>query len=243
MSATCEEIKPLLTDYAMQEIGKADAESVHKHLGSCTGCRHELDETLAMFGLLQRAEVKEDIPRHIRVVAQPAAGVVTNHAGWWSSLWNNAGRLAFAGGALACLAVGLLGIFQASVSYGAGGFQVAFGVPSPAAVATPETMAASPETAPVVMPVAAGNQLSKAEVEALIAQASQASELRQKGGISDLVRNASLAADERRSADLQQMAETFRYMQAAQTNMWKEQVQSQQIVAVLAQKNGLNLSE
>jgi hypothetical protein len=39
------------------------------------------------------------------------------------------------------------------------------------------------------------------------------------------------------------MAETFRYMQAAQTNMWKEQVQSQQIVAMLAQKNGVSLTQ
>jgi hypothetical protein len=159
--------------------------------------------------------------------------------GWWAAFWNSAGRLAFSGGALACLAVGLLGVMNARLSYDEKGFQLAFGE-SPAVTTVATSLDRQP--APAVIPAAATDTLSKQQVERLIAAALHASEQRQQSATSGLIRRASLETDARRAADVQQMAETFRYMQAAQTNMWKEQLQSQQIVAMLAQKSGVSLT-
>jgi anti-sigma factor RsiW len=242
MSHNCEEIKPRLTDYALQEVGSAEGATIESHLASCAACRREMQEARAMLGLLQRSEMVEELPRSIRVAAQPAVGFAMDHQGrrhgWWAAMWNSAGRLAFAGGALACLAVGLMGIFQARLSYTADGFQIAFGS-TPVAATAPQMVAA----VPTVIPASTASQLSREEIESLIASAVQASALRQKNELSGLIQNVSLKADERRTTDLQQMSDMFRYMQATQTNLWKEQVQSQQIVAVLAQKNGVRLTE
>lgn len=240
--SSCEQIKRLLTDYALQESPTHDRDAIEGHVSHCLSCREELNDIRGMLGLLQRAEEIQELPRNIRVVTHAPAAAAGGTGNWWTAFWSNAGRMALAGGALACLAVGLLSISQARITYKAGDFEIAFGAKSLVAPARFQD-----QTASGILTTSSAeslrNPLTRSQIEALIAAAVQASELRQKSAVSGLVRDVSLKTDERRSADVQQMAETFRYMQAAQTNLWKEQVQSQQIVAVLAQKNGISLTE
>jgi hypothetical protein len=242
MSSSCEEIKRLLTEYALQESPRHDRDAIEGHVPHCLSCREELEDIRGTLGLLQRAEEVQELPRNIRVVTHAPAAAAGGTGNWWTAFWSNTGRMALAGGALACLAVGLLSISQARITYKPGDVEIAFGAKPPVAPALSQA-----QTASGILPASSSdsipNQLTRSQIEALITAAVQASELRQKSTLLGLVRDASLKTDERRSADVQQMAETFRYMHAAQTNLWKEQVQSQQIVAVLAQKNGISLTE
>jgi hypothetical protein len=73
----------------------------------------------------------------------------------------------------------------------------------------------------------------------LIAEAVAASEARQSASASRLVRAAAEEADVRRMSDRQELAESLRYFQAAQVNMWKQQVENQQVVSSLIQRAGL----
>lgn len=187
-----------------------------------------------MLGLLQRSEVIEAVPQRIRIAADP---LLQPEVGRLAAFWGNASRLAFAGGAMACLAVGLLGIFQARLSYAEGRIEVAFGS-QPESGTAPSFVQVTEDP----MRSSLGTQLTREDVVNLITQSSQVSEVRLQQDAQKLIQAVALKADERRATDLQDMAATFRYMQANQTNMWKEQVQSQQIVVALAQRTGLQLS-
>ena len=105
MTTRCEEVRPLLTDYVLQEVDASAAARIDAHVAACPGCRQKMAESRAMLGLLERTAVMEELPRNIRVVAdsEPAQAEAPN---WWAAFWNSAGRLAFAGGALACLEIG-----------------------------------------------------------------------------------------------------------------------------------------
>src|SRR5262245_11213819 len=121
MSTNCDQIKVLLTDYALQETSPRDAARIEGHLPQCPNCRQELDDARNMLGLLQRVDLAEELPRSIRVAGtRPVAA--DEGRGWWAALWNSAGRMSLAGGALACLAVGILGISQARIAYSRDGF-------------------------------------------------------------------------------------------------------------------------
>ncbi|HWP84340.1 MAG TPA: hypothetical protein VNN17_04080, partial [Terriglobia bacterium] len=101
--------------------------------------------------------------------------------------------------------------------------------------------AAAPLSPPAEGPPAAMSAgMSREEVFRYIAEAVAASEARQRDAVARLVQAAAREADARRLSDRQELAESFRYFQAAQVNMWKQQVESQQIVSALAQRAGWN---
>ncbi|MSO19391.1 MAG: hypothetical protein EXQ56_02855 [Acidobacteria bacterium] len=230
----CDEVRSLLTDFVLDEVSPHDGQSVRDHLDRCSACQHQEVEVRGMLRLLQRSEVIDEVPQRIRIAADPS---LQPEARWLAAFWGNASRLVFAGGAMACLAVGLLGIFQARLSYAEGRIEVAFG-PQPEIGPTPSLV----QVTEYPMPASAGTQLTRQDVVNLITQSSQASEVRLQQNAQKLIQAVALKADERRATDLQDMAATFRYMQATQTNMWKEQIQSQQIVVALAQRTGMQLS-
>ena len=138
--------------------------------------------------------------------------------------WRNSARLAFAGAGLACLAIGLLALSRANISYRNGGWEIALG--------------GRPTAAPV-QTVSAPAVLDRAEVTRLIAEAVAASEAKQQVSSAKLLQAASQQAEEQRAQDLRELSEGFRYLQAAQTMMWKDQVQNQQVMGVLARQVGL----
>jgi hypothetical protein len=114
------------------------------------------------------------------------------------------------------------------MTYQDGDFTIAFGTDVPPAMERPSEDAAGG------LPVSAG--LSREEVASLIADAISASDARQSDSIARAVNAAARQAEDRRVADRLEMAESFRYFQAAQMNMWKQQVESQQVVASLMQR-------
>ena len=73
----------------------------------------------------------------------------------------------------------------------------------------------------------------------LVAEAVRASEARQQLSVSSLVQTVTEQAEQQRLRDLEELSEGFRYIQAAQTMMWKDQVESQEVMGALARQAGL----
>ena len=218
----CEQAKLVLAEYVLEETSGKDREEIGRHLQDCNTCSEELARLKQTMTLLVRGEAFEEIPQKIAVVTEPAPR--------WGGFWPAGSRLALAGGGLLCIAIALLALFQTTLSYEQGNFQLAFGVP--AAATSAEN---SSDVAPVV---AASLTPSRAEVLELIAEAVAASESRQQSHSALIVEQASQQAEQQRQRDLMEMAESFRYFQAAQTMMWKEQVQSQYLMGALVRQSG-----
>jgi anti-sigma factor RsiW len=221
----CEQARTTLSDYVMEEVTAAEKLEIRQHVDGCAACAEELDRLKQTMALLARAEVPEEVPQRIRLVAEPV--------GLWTQFWSrSAGRLAFAGAGLACLAIGLLAVSQARITVGGGSWQIAFGTAASAGVA-PEA------AAPVLEAVAPGGGIGREEIERLVTEAVRASEARQQLSVKTLVQTVAEQAEEQRLRDLDELSEGFRYIQAAQTVMWKDQVQSQEVMGALARQVGL----
>jgi len=218
---TCEQAKTSLSDYVMEEVTAAERLEIRQHVDGCASCAEELARLQQTLTLLARAEVPEEIPQRIRLVAEPVS--------FWPTLWRSGARLTFAGAGLACLAIGLLALSQASLTVGPQSWQIAFGSAPPAAQ----------DVAPVMATAGAPAALGRAEVARLIAEAVAASEARQQGIAANLMQ----AAEQERARDMQELSESFRYIQAAQTMMWKDQVQNQEVMGALARQAGLPVTQ
>jgi len=221
---TCEQARTSLLDYLMEEATPAERMEIRQHVDSCAACAAEMARLKQTMTLLVRAEVPEEIPQRIRLVAEPVSA--------WTQFWRSGARLAFASAGLACLAVGLLALSQATISYDRGNWQIAFG-------SAARTEVGSSGAGPVVETSVPAGAPDRAEVLRLIAEAVAASEVLQLQTTANLIQQAEL----QRARDLQELSESFRYIQAAQTMMWKDQVQSQEVVGVLARQAGLPLTQ
>lgn len=218
----CEQAKLVLVEYLLEEASGKDREEIGRHLQDCGVCAEEFAQLKQTMALLVRGEASEEIPKRIAVVAEPVSR--------WGAFWPAGARLALAGGGLLCIAIALLALFRTTVSYEEGNFQIAFGVPA---------AATSAENSSNIAPAVAGSRaLSRAEVRELIAEAVAASETRQQNNATLLVETAAQQTEQQRRRDLREMAASFRYFQAAQTMMWKEQVQSQYMMGALVRQVG-----
>lgn len=218
----CEQAKLVLVEYLLEEASGKDREEIGRHLQDCGVCAEEFAQLKQTMALLVRGEASEEIPKRIAVVAEPVSR--------WGAFWPAGARLALAGGGLLCIAIALLALFRTTVSYEEGNFQIAFGVPA---------AATSAENSSNIAPAVAGSRaLSRVEVRELIAEAVAASETRQQNNAILLVETAAQQTEQRRRRDLREMAASFRYFQAAQTMMWKEQVQSQYMMGALVRQVG-----
>ena len=220
----CEQAKTSLLDYLMEEVTAAERLEIRQHVDGCAACAGEMARLKQTMTLLVRAEVPEEIPQRIRLVAEPV--------GLWTQFWRSGARLAFAGAGLACLAVGLLAVSRASITYDQGSWQIAFGSASRTTSGVPAF-----ETAATV------GTLDRAEVARLISEAVAASEARQQASSANLVQATAQQAEQQRTRDLQELSGSFRYIQAAQTMMWKDQVQNQEVMGALARQVGLPLTQ
>lgn len=216
---TCEQAKTSLLDYLLEEVTAAERLEIRQHVDGCAACAGEMARLQQTMTLLVRAEVPEEIPQRIRLVAEPVSV--------WTQFWRSGARLAFATAGLACLAIGLLALSQASISYDQGSWELAFG-----------SAARATSGVPVVETTATAGALDRAEIARLIAEAVAASEARLHGSTANLAQ----AAEQQRARDMQELSESFRYIQAAQTMMWKDQVQNQEVMGALARQAGLPLT-
>jgi hypothetical protein len=221
----CQEIKPTLLDYLFEEAPAETRAGIERHLKSCVSCSEEMAELKQTMGLVVSAEVSEDIPRRIRMVAEPQSS--------WLDFWRMPSRLAFASAAFLCLAIGMLSLFRTHVSYQNGNFQIAFGAP---AVSSGTSMMGATLSAGVAHPL--NRPLSRDEVNTMISDAVSAAEARQDQKSGAIAKNVSDQVQQRWQHDLQDMTGNLRYFQAAQNMMWKEQVQNQQLVSTLMHQSG-----
>ena len=234
----CDDIRPALLDYVMEEVPAQDRAAISRHLETCSACSEEVGKVRQTLGVLAHGEVVEDIPQKIRIVAEPANR--------WLEFWRNPARLAFAGGALACIAIAILALARTTISYQDDNFEIAFGaaaasLQSPAAAPLPRF---SPQGGDVT-PVNGNEALSRPEALALIAEAVAASEARQTAGTARIIEASLKVSEEQAGAsrmnDRRELAESFRYFQAAQVNMWKQQVENQQVVSALVERTGVEI--
>jgi len=222
---TCEQARTSLLDYLLEEVTAAERLEIRQHADGCAACAGEMARLKQTLTLLVRAEVPEEIPQRIRLVSEPVSV--------WTQFWSrSAGRLAFASAGLACLAIGLLALSQARISYDQGNWEIAFG-----SAATTEGRSGA--AGPVIETAATSGALDRAEVVRLVAEAVAASEVMQRRTTASLIQ----AAELQRARDLQELSESFRYIQAAQTMMWKDQVQNQEVMGALARQVGLPLTQ
>jgi hypothetical protein len=223
----CEQVRPLLLDYVMEEVTPQERAPIARHLETCAACSAEAGKFRQTLGALAQGAAFEDPPQKIRMVAEPSS--------YWVAFWRNPARLAFAGGALACVAVAILALASATISYQDGSLQIAFGAAAPPAQ--------SPAAAPLPSATAlAGPFITRSEAAELIAEAVAASEARLSAESARLLQIAARQNEEDRLNDRRELAESLRYFQAAQVNMWKQQVENQQIVSALVQRTGLDAS-
>lgn len=220
---TCEQAKTSLLDYLMEEVTAAERLEIRQHVDGCAACAGEMACLKQTMTLLIRAEVPEEIPQRIRLVAEPVSV--------WTQFWRSGARLAFASAGLACLAIGLLAVSRASITYDQGSWAIAFG-------SSARTESGSGAAVPVIETAGTTGAPDRAEVVRLIVEAVAASEARQQASSVNLVQQA----DQQRARDLQELSESFRYIQAAQTMMWKDQVQNQEVMGALARQAGLPLT-
>jgi hypothetical protein len=112
------------------------------------------------------------------------------------------------------------------VQYNQGNFEIAFG-----AAATNTRISAPSAAAPLSLtPASLDRGVSREQVEQLIAAAVAASESRQLSQTARTVKTSAAQEAASRMDDRREMAESFRYVQAAEVTMWK-QLQDQQYMA------------
>jgi len=218
----CEQARTSLTDYLMEEVTPAEKLEIRQHADACASCAEELERLKHTLTLLASAEVPEEIPQRMRLAAEPV--------GFWSAFWRNGARLTFAGAGLACLAVGLLAVSQARITGGGGSWEIAFGTPSSGTERVQGEASVVQSTA---------GALGRDEIAKLIDEAVRASEARQASSIEAHVQAIAQQSEQQRLRDLNELSESFRYIQAAQTMMWKDQVQNQEVMGALARQVGL----
>ena len=220
----CDEVRPILLDYVMEEAPAADRAAIQRHLETCAACSEEAGKCRQTLATLAQGAAFEETPQRIRLVREPA--------NWWAAFWLNPARLAFAGAGLACIALALLALARTTVSYQQGSFAIAFGGPAVSTARTPLAVAAS-APAPTT-----SQGLTREEVARLIAEAVASSEARKSGETARIVNAAAQQSEQRRTVDRLEIAESLRYFQATQVNMWKQQVENQQVVAALQRQSG-----
>lgn len=216
----CEQVKAALTEYLLEEASAQLRQEVESHLPGCHACSQELAELRETLSLVKRAETAEEVPRKIRVVAEPVNR--------WAAFWQAPARLAFAGAGLFCVAIAMLALLHTTISYQNGNLQVAFGataLPAPAA--------------PAAMPASATASLDRAQVYDMISQAVAAAQAEQHKQTVAMTDRAAQQIQLRWRQDLRDMGENLRYFQAAQTMLFKGQVQNQQLVSTLMQQAGM----
>ncbi|MBI4442982.1 MAG: zf-HC2 domain-containing protein [Acidobacteria bacterium] len=218
----CQQSQSVLLEYLMEEIAPQEREQIQQHLENCEVCSAELGRLRQTVTLLARGETQEEIPRQIRLVAEPT--------GWWQGFRRSGAQMALAGSALVCLAIALLALLQTTISYRQGNLEIAFGPRSDSRSAQP--VAVSSQTVS-----AAG--MDRTAVLELVAEAMAVSEVRQKTQTAQLVQAAAQQNEERRLRDFREMAESIRYFQAAQTVLWKEQLESEHRISGILQQVGL----
>lgn len=218
----CEQTRPLLLDYLLEETSAEARQNIALHLETCSTCSEEVGRLRQTISLVEAAEPKEEIPQRFRLAPEPA--------NWWTAFWHSTAQLSFATAIMACLAVILLAVFQTHISFEQGNFNLAFGA-APAI--------AQPEATTEIQAVNGATNLDRAAVLELIAQEVAASEDRITEENRIMIQTAAQRADQRWRSDIQEVAESLRYFQSSQTMMWKEQVQSQQVVSNWLQQAGM----
>lgn len=221
----CEQVKPALMDYLLEEATGNQAIGIQQHLEQCAACSQEAGRFRQTLALLRQAQRMEEIPQRIRLASEPARR--------WQAFWLRPARLAFAASALACLAIALLALSRATVSIGGGGLRIAF-APSPAMPAISLAGNASLQNA-----VAPG--MSRAEVLQLVSNAVSASEARQQEDEKRVLKGVSQQNEQQRMRDWNEITEGLRPLEAAQVTIWKQQMQSDQYVSELMQQAGMNM--
>jgi len=232
----CEDIKLMLLEYVMEEVSGNDRTEIAFHLESCAECSEEAGKLRQTLEAMAQGAAFEDIPQKIRIVAEPAS--------WWIAFWRHPARLALAASGLACVAIAMLALASATIQYQNGNFEVAFGAAAPSiqSLSNQSPAAASLPSIASLAP-AVTQTLSREDVVRLIAEAVAASEARQSAGAVRIVNAAAQQAEanriNERDRDRRELAESFRYFQAAQVNMWKQQVENQQVMSALVQRTGI----
>jgi predicted anti-sigma-YlaC factor YlaD len=217
----CEQIRPILLDFLMEEVPSAQRGVIESHLQGCGACSREMAELQETLSLVARTETSEEIPRKIRIVAEPVRP--------WAAFWRNPARLAFAGAGMFCLAIAFLALFHTTISYGNGNFQIAFGAPAVSSGA-PRSGAAMPAAA-VARP------MDQAQIDQMIAKALAAAQADYEQRSGAMVQQASQRMQQQWRHDLGEMAQSMRYFQEAQTMLWKGQVQNEQLVSTLIEQS------
>ena len=218
----CEQTKPLLLDYLLEETSAKARRDIALHLETCVTCSEEVGRLRQTISMVASAEPNEEIPQRFRLAPEPA--------NWWTAFWHNTAQLSFATAGMACLAVALLAVFQTQFSYEQGNLNLAFGA-APAG--------AQPEATTAIQAVNGSGSVDRAAILELIAQEVAVSEARLKEETNISIQTVAQRADQQRRSDLQEIAESLRYFQSTQTVMWKEQVQSQHVVSTWLQHAGI----
>jgi predicted anti-sigma-YlaC factor YlaD len=219
----CEQVKPALIDFLLEEISSTEHSEIETHLKNCAPCSLEMNDLKETLTLVKKSEVSEEIPRRVRIVAEPAAS--------WAAFWLNPARLAFAASALLSVTFILVAVLGTTFSYRNGNFQIAFG-PKATVRSTPSASVAT---------VAASHPLDRAEVYSMISDAMATLEAERQHQSEQMAKNVSLQMQQRWQHDLTEMAAGMRYFQEAQTVLLKGQVQNQQLVSTLMERTGYTL--
>ena len=68
----CDEIRPALLEYVMEEVPAQERDRIAQHLETCAACSEEVGKVRQTLGVMAQGAAFEDVPQKIRVVAEPA---------------------------------------------------------------------------------------------------------------------------------------------------------------------------
>jgi anti-sigma factor RsiW len=218
----CEETRDLLMDFIGDEISKADAQHLKKHLATCPGCREELARISATKACLLKGWPDETAPQPLVFnFSQPSSQQRWSWPGFWA--WPPAIRASLSIALCFMLCIVTLAVTRTRIQFDHGNFAISFGSAAVSSAAIP--------TASLNLTGAASNQ---EQLRTLVSQVVSEQAQRQNAQWQQLILQARTEWESQRQTDLQGISGKLKYLESTQNLIWKETAKNNSYVESLA---------
>lgn len=215
----CGDLKQLLMDMALDEVGAEGRKQVQAHVAHCEPCRRELAAWNTTRKLLVQGLPQEEPAQRLAFVASHAS------AGWRAWLWQRAFTVPVGVAAGVALLAGVLAL--AGTRFGVqpdGRWELAFGRPQ---------VSAPVATAPAGSKPAS---FSREQVAEIVAAAIRQSEQRQRADTAAFLETALARFDQRQRAALENVDGHLRYFERTQNFLYKQNEGTTYALQAIAQR-------
>jgi anti-sigma factor RsiW len=218
----CEETRDLLMDFIGDEISKADAQQLKKHLTTCTDCREELARISATKACLLKGWPDEAVPQPLVFsFNQPASQQRWSWPGFWA--WPPAVRISLSIAMCFMLCIVMLAVARTRIQFDHGNFAISFG-----------SMGASSAALPPASLNLTGAASNQEQLRGLVSQVVSEQAQRQNDQWQHLIVQVRTEWESQRQTDLQGISGKLKYLESTQNLIWKETAKNNSYVESLA---------